>query len=104
VLVDLEYGFLGELLTLHEAPKILDIGHHIGTFSLWAFCQNPNASILGVEADPETFAIAEKNARLGRGNGLDWRVIQRIVPSNVPSPRIGLATRTHILLAAGDCG
>jgi FkbM family methyltransferase len=77
VLVDREYSFLGELLRLHEAPKILDIGHHIGTFSLWAFCQNPKARILGVEADPDTVAVAEKNARLGRANGLDWRVIHR---------------------------
>jgi FkbM family methyltransferase len=77
VLVDREYSFLGELLRLHDAPKILDIGHHIGTFSLWALCQNPKARILGVEADPDTFAVAEKNARLGRANGLDWRVIHR---------------------------
>lgn len=82
VLIQREYDiFTGDLGTL-EAPVILDVGHHIGTFSLWAFAQNKNAKILGFEADPETYAVAAQNAALGRGRALDWQVMNRAAWEN----------------------
>lgn len=77
VLVDREYSFLSGFLKEHEAPVILDIGHHIGTFSLWVFSQNKNTSITALEADPETFKVADKNAALGREQNLDWQVLHK---------------------------
>jgi len=77
VLIDQEYSFLSEFFKQHDKPVILDIGHHIGTFSLWTFSQNQNASIIALEADPKTFKIAKKNTAFGHKNGLDWQVMHK---------------------------
>lgn len=77
VLVDQEYRFLSDFLKQHEKPVVLDIGHHIGTFSIWVFSQNKNTAITALEADPKTFKVAEKNAALGREQGLEWQVLHK---------------------------
>lgn len=77
VLVDQEYSFLSDFLVQHKKPVILDIGHHIGTFSLWAFSQNRQAFIMALEADPCTFEVACRNAALGREKGLEWQVLHK---------------------------
>jgi FkbM family methyltransferase len=51
---------------------IVDIGAHVGTFTVWAAARSPRARILAVEPNPETFAFLEKNIR---DNGLQDRVI-----------------------------
>lgn len=75
VLLSKEYDFLGPYVTSFASPAVLDVGHHIGTFSLWATARNPAARILGVEADPNTYKIAAKNAERGRKAGSDWSVL-----------------------------
>ena len=61
VLVDEEYNFLRAFLQSTPEPFILDIGAHIGTFSLWAYCQNPKLRMLMLEANPFTYNILVNN-------------------------------------------
>lgn len=61
VLIDEEYGFLADRLTTIDAPRILDIGAHIGTFALWATTVSSKVQITSVEADPATFDLLRRN-------------------------------------------
>lgn len=70
-----EYGFLDAVLRRGGAPRILDIGAHIGTFAIWCLGVAPAARIVSVEADPETAAVAERNAAIRRKSGADWLIV-----------------------------
>lgn len=61
VLIDEEYKFLRDIIISKNQPNIIDIGAHIGTFSVWALSQNPNIRIHSVEADPDTYKILNTN-------------------------------------------
>ncbi len=69
-----EYGFLDSIICETEAPVIIDVGAHIGTFAIRVLCKNPSARVLGVEADPDTFGVLSKNKSLGQE---DWEIINR---------------------------
>lgn len=75
VLVLSEYDFLTEILKSTKQPKILDIGAHIGTFSLWCLNQNKQSKILSLEADPETFEILKKNVVTSEIT--NWNILNR---------------------------
>jgi len=79
VLVDKEYSFLRNWLSTTPSPRILDVGAHVGTFSIWAFSVNPKARILSVEANPDTYQLAEQNAETLSRKGFDWNVLQYAV-------------------------
>jgi FkbM family methyltransferase len=53
------------------ARTIVDIGAHVGSFTVWAALRSPRARVLAVEPNPETFALLTEN--LG-DNGLLDRV------------------------------
>ena len=82
VLVFEEYDFAADYLKAIKAPRIADIGHHIGTFSLWALSVNPMAEILGVEADALTFNVANENTQIGAKQSRKWRVVHRAAWKN----------------------
>lgn len=77
VLIDCEYSTLSDFLKKKEKPVILDLGHHAGTFALWAFSQNNKAKIFGVEANLATYRVAKKNVQTGIKTGLDWTIVNR---------------------------
>ena len=54
-----------------EARTIVDIGAHVGSFTVWAALRSPRARVLAVEPNPETFALLLENVR---DNGLQERV------------------------------
>jgi FkbM family methyltransferase len=74
VLADSEYTFLSPLLKSHPSPVILDVGAHIGLFSLWALGDNPASRILSVEASPDTFPKTRVNCDKARAQGRQWEV------------------------------
>lgn len=82
VLIDCEYSTLSGFLKNKDKPIILDLGHHAGTFSLWAFSQNKKAKIFGVEANLETYRVAKKNVQTGITTGLDWTIVNRACWNN----------------------
>lgn len=61
VLSDEEYAFLKSYLESKPAPRIVDVGCHIGTFAMWTLAVNPSATVLSVEADRETYEVALMN-------------------------------------------
>ena len=63
VLVDTEYQFLEKIIKSQPEPLIIDIGAHIGTFSLWCYNQNPNSKIIMVEANPASYEILKRNIK-----------------------------------------
>ena len=63
VLVDAEYEFLSMFLSSHSAPVIVDVGAHIGTFSLWVHHQNPKSKILMIEANTASYDVLSRNIK-----------------------------------------
>lgn len=61
VLVDAEYDFLDTFLSSCEKPVVIDVGAHIGTFSLWLYHRNPHVQVLMVEADPSNYELLVSN-------------------------------------------
>jgi FkbM family methyltransferase len=51
--------------------SVVDVGAHVGTFTVWAARRAPKARILAVEPNPRTFALLQQNIR---DNGLENRV------------------------------
>jgi FkbM family methyltransferase len=49
---------------------IVDVGAHVGAFTIWAGMKSPNASIVAIEPNPATFALLERNVA---ANGLSGR-------------------------------
>lgn len=72
VMVDAEYECVLPRLRHTESPVVLDIGAHIGLFSLWLLKQCPRARIRSVEADPRTFGVLSQNVDRRRAAGALW--------------------------------
>jgi len=72
VLADNEYGFLSSFLKENNKPVILDVGGHIGLFSIWALGENSSSQIFSLEASPATHKTLEENAVDARKEGRDW--------------------------------
>jgi len=54
-----------------QLRTIVDVGAHVGSFTVWAALRAPNARCLAIEPNPETFALLQQNIR---DNGLEDRV------------------------------
>ena len=74
IFIENEYDMLDSLPGDTEAPFVLDLGANIGGFALRAFRRWPRASVISVEAAPDTFEILEHNRRLNAD--LDWKAVQ----------------------------
>jgi FkbM family methyltransferase len=72
VMVDAEYECVLPRLRDTESPVVLDIGAHIGLFSLWLLKQRPRARIRSVEADPRTYGVLSQNVSRRRAVGARW--------------------------------
>jgi FkbM family methyltransferase len=55
-----------------KVRQIVDVGAHVGSFTVWAARRAPNARCLAVEPNPGTFELLQANIR---ANGLEGRVI-----------------------------
>lgn len=80
VFIDAEYDFLKPYLDSKDTPVILDVGAHIGTFSLWCFHQKPKAKILSVEPDINTFAVLSKT--IAENDSFQWQALNRAASKN----------------------
>jgi FkbM family methyltransferase len=67
--VDRDYDVPG--VEWSTVRTIVDIGAHVGTFTIWAALRSPQARCLAVEPNPNTFALLVENLR---DNGLQDRV------------------------------
>jgi FkbM family methyltransferase len=67
-----EYGFVTSLLHGKERPRVVDLGAHIGLFSLFVLGHFPSAVIHSVEASRETYEILRRNRKINEG--LAWEV------------------------------
>jgi FkbM family methyltransferase len=68
--VDRDYDVPG--VDWEALRAIVDVGAHVGTFTVWAALRSPRARILAIEPNPETFALLERNIQ---DNGLQDRVV-----------------------------
>lgn len=82
VLLDGEYSFLKEYLETQDHPYIIDIGSHIGLFSIWTLAINPYANIVSIEASPETYDILSKNIKNSGKHNFTWRAENRAAWKN----------------------
>jgi FkbM family methyltransferase len=57
--VDRDYDIPG--LDWSKARTIVDIGAHVGSFTVWAARRSPDARLLAVEPNPETFRLLRQN-------------------------------------------
>ena len=55
--------------TLPERAVIVDIGAHIGAFSIWAARRYPDCRVFACEPFPESYTLLEENLRLNRLEG-----------------------------------
>lgn len=75
VLVDREYAFVLPRLENTETPVVLDVGAHIGLFSMWLLKQCPRVRVRSVEADPRTYGVLSQNVVLARTGGAQWEAL-----------------------------
>lgn len=75
VLIDGEYTQVIERLANCSSPVVLDVGAHIGLFSLSVLKAAPNARVLSVEADGHTYEMLSRNVASLHAQGADWEAI-----------------------------
>jgi FkbM family methyltransferase len=77
VYLDGDYDFAESQIRL--ANTVLDIGAHVGTFTLWASSRSPSSSrIVALEPNPESFNYLQQNVY---ANGLNGRV--QLIPGAI---------------------
>jgi FkbM family methyltransferase len=59
-----EYGFVNGVLDGKHAPRVVDLGAHIGLFSLFVLRSFPSAIIHSVEASRDTYDILRLNSTI----------------------------------------
>lgn len=57
--VDRDYDLPG--FDWSKARTVVDIGAHVGSFTVWASRRSPGARVLAVEPNPETFPLLVRN-------------------------------------------
>lgn len=62
VLIDRDYRILDEAIA--KATTIIDVGAHIGAFSIYVETLNPKAKITAYEPEPENFKTLKENLKL----------------------------------------
>lgn len=78
-----EYAFLLPFLKNNNASVVIDVGAHIGLFSLWVLENSPKSKIVSVEASPDTYNILKKtNSTSVKRHGYDWKTIHRAAWKN----------------------
>lgn len=75
VLVDEEYAKVIERIATYSSPVVLDVGAHIGLFSLSVLKAVPTARVLSVEADSLTYEILSCNVASLCAHGAAWEAI-----------------------------
>lgn len=74
IFLDRDYQNLAEIIKNADLP-ILDIGGHIGLFSLYAHCLNPQVPIYVFEPDEANFKALKQNLQLNH--------IKNVFPKNI---------------------
>lgn len=77
VLKNSEYGFLKKSIEGVKNPVVLDIGAHIGLFSIWALSVNSGCKICSIEASPHTYKILSSNINNTKQSDLSWKSYHR---------------------------
>lgn len=79
--VDKMYRGADQLIANNEDP-ILDIGAHIGMFSLYASILNPNIKIIALEPEPENYKLLKENLKQNHCKNVITKQVA-LVPHNV---------------------
>jgi FkbM family methyltransferase len=90
--VDLDYDV--PRLEWSKARTIVDIGAHVGSFTVWAALRSPGARLLAVEPNPETFSLLLQNLH---DNGLQDRVTAINAAVGTAPGVVGLELMEHSL-------
>jgi FkbM family methyltransferase len=78
VIHEKEYDFLKSQIEHIKEPNILDVGAHIGLFSICMLNIVPSAHILSVEAGPDTFQMLTNNVERAKSEkAATWKAINR---------------------------
>src|SRR3989338_3703384 len=77
---DQVYGNLGHLKDVPE-PVIIDIGAHVGAFSVFALFTLPRARVVALEPDKDSFSCLEQNLRENKLDGRSTAVNKAIMGS-----------------------
>jgi FkbM family methyltransferase len=83
------------------APRVVDLGANIGLFGAWALARFPEATIVGVEADPGNAAIHRRTIE-ANGLGTRWLLIEGFASTAPGSVRF--AVGEHATSHAADPG
>jgi FkbM family methyltransferase len=104
VLVDREYAFILPRLKNTETPVVLDIGAHIGLFSMWLLKQHPRAQVQSIEADPRTYGVLSQNVLFARAGGARWEAFNAAAWGGGGQLRFSVAgpSMSHRVSSDGD--
>lgn len=53
-------------LSIGKGGVIMDVGAHVGTFTIWAATKNPSARVIAAEPSPETLKYLRSNIEVNR--------------------------------------
>lgn len=103
IFIEREYKILDSLIAKARSP-IIDIGAHVGMFSIYCSCFNPTTQIFAYEPDAENYAAMKENLRLNNARNV---FIKNVVVGAEASERILYLSRdshNHSIVGAECAG
>ncbi|HEV2029127.1 MAG TPA: FkbM family methyltransferase [Candidatus Dormibacteraeota bacterium] len=117
--VDRDYDIPG--LDWSKVQTIVDVGAHVGSFTIWAALRSPMAKLLAIEPNPETYPILLRNlldnglqdratavnSAVGGGSGVaeleltEHSLGTRLARSRTGSPTVTVQKLEQLLADAG---
>ncbi|HEX6347813.1 MAG TPA: FkbM family methyltransferase [Candidatus Dormibacteraeota bacterium] len=92
VYVDADYDLPGT--DWDSVDTVIDVGAHVGSFTVWVARRAPRARIVAVEPNPQSFHLLERNIRL---NGLSDRVRTINAAVGAEAGRVAFESSEHSL-------
>ena len=99
IFVDRDYKVLNKIIG--EASVILDLGAHIGCFSIYAGVLNSGAKIFSFEPEERNFALLKENLKLNNVNA----VVKNVAIGGVDGNRelyLSSDSHNHSLIGSGE--
>lgn len=99
IFLDRDYGILKDLIS-HATNPILDIGAHVGLFSLYAHALNPTVSIYAFEPDESNFKALKEHLRINHISNVFPKNIAVASTSGMRELNISLDSHNHSFFTA----
>lgn len=99
---DNDYFPVKQLIENSSSGTILDLGGHIGCFSIWAATLNPQLRIISIEPEEENFNYLKRNIKNNRIDGVTCKNLAVSTETGTGKLKVAEDSHNHRLDGQGE--